>query len=240
MCFCSIYFWNIFIHARVVILVIQDVKTRCNMINRRKCSYLSFRTTVPLPRIPSAVSPCPVTPSARPCSCVSARRFMKRDSSIVLIIITELPDNSRILIYHNAGFEFVIEQRNGEFENLSRAGGNVDEVRLLVTHRRAVLYASQYIANIREGPRAEVAHGKSRFVVDVRVTVDLILLVVQQSFRHHAVHSRHVYRREFGGIETSLKTKSDKHICRMILVFFFFLLRRLCIYVLAIVTCAGH
>lgn len=67
-------------------------------------------------------------------------------------------------------------------------------MRLLVTHRRAALYAPDHIANVREGPRAEMAHGQSRLVVEIRVAVDLTFLVVHQSFHYYAVDSGHVYR----------------------------------------------
>lgn len=51
---------------------------------------------------------------------------------------------------------------------------------LLATCWQVVLYAPQYIANVREGPRAEMIHAQSRLVVEIRVAVDLILLIVQQ------------------------------------------------------------
>lgn len=111
-------------------------------------------------------------------------------------------------IYHYARLELVVEQRDAEFDDLRHADGNIDEMRLLVTHRRTVLYASQHITNVREGPRTEMAHGQSRLVVDVRVAADLILLIVHQGFHDQAVHPRHVYRRKLARIETSLHKRS--------------------------------
>jgi len=67
-------------------------------------------------------------------------------------------------------------------------------MRLLVTHRRAALYTSQYIANVREGPRAEMAHGQSRLIVEICVAVDLTFLVVQYGFHQQTVDPDHVCR----------------------------------------------
>jgi len=87
-------------------------------------------------------------------------------------------------IYHYAGFQLVVKQRDGKFDDFCYAGGNIDEMCLLVTHRGAVLYASQHITNVREGPCTQMAHGQSRLVIDVCVATDLILLIVHQGFHH--------------------------------------------------------
>jgi len=65
-------------------------------------------------------------------------------------------------------------------------------MRLLVTHRRAALYTSQYIANVREGPRTEMAHGQSRLIVEIRVAVNLTFFVVHYGLHQQTVDPYHV------------------------------------------------
>lgn len=51
-------------------------------------------------------------------------------------------------------------------------------MRLLAAYWQAILYAPQHIANVCEGPRAEMVHGQARFVIVKRIAVDLICLII--------------------------------------------------------------
>ena len=76
-------------------------------------------------------------------------------------------------------------------------------MRLLVAHRRAVLDAAEHVADIGDGPGAEMAHRQARLVVQVRVAVDLALLLVHQRLHHEAVHAHHLRRGEFVRVEAA-------------------------------------
>lgn len=67
-------------------------------------------------------------------------------------------------------------------------------MRLLVTHRCTVLYAPQYITNVHERQRAEMAHGQSRRVTEICVAVDLTFLIVHQGLHHHTMDPDQVCR----------------------------------------------
>lgn len=76
-----------------------------------------------------------------------------------------------------------------------------------MAHRCAILYASQYVSDVRQGPRAQMSHRHSGIVVNVSIAVNLIVFIVHEHLADHAVGSDHLGGGVFVRIETTLKKK---------------------------------
>lgn len=103
--------------------------------------------------------------------------------------------------HRDALFQLFAQHAHRKLNDLVRVRWHIQEVRLLVAHRRRILNAPQHALEVRQRPQTQQTHAQAGLVVHVRIAGHLRLLVVEQCLADQRVRARHLRRREAGRVE---------------------------------------
>lgn len=103
--------------------------------------------------------------------------------------------------HNDALLELVTQHGHAQLDDTVSVVGNVDEVRLLVSHRRRILNALDDAAQIGKGPQTDESHVHAALIIHIDIPGHLGVLIIQQSLTDQTVHTGHLHRGELVGIK---------------------------------------